>query len=88
MGISADPPAKQKKFVEKQGFQYPMLCDESHHMLKVYGAWGLKKLMGREYMGIRRITYVVDEQGKIEHVFDVMNTKSHAKDVIRVLKAG
>lgn len=85
VGVSADPPAKQKKFAEKQNFQYPMLCDESHEMLEAYGAWGLKKFMGREYMGINRISYVIDEGGKIEHVFEKVNTKTHAQDVLVLL---
>ncbi len=62
-----------------------MLCDESHEMLEAYGAWGLKKFMGREYMGINRISYVIDEGGKIEHVFEKVNTKTHAQDVLVLL---
>lgn len=62
-----------------------MLCDESHEMLKAYGAWGLKKFMGREYMGINRISYLIDKAGKIEHVFKKVNTKTHSKDVLSVL---
>ena len=83
--MSADPPKRQKKFAEKQSFQYPLLSDESYEMLEAYGAWGKKKFMGREYMGIYRITYVLDEQGMIEHVFEKVNTGSHAKDVMEVL---
>ena len=85
IGCSADPPAKQKKFCDKQGFQYPLLCDENHEMLKEYGVWGKKKFMGREYMGISRITYIIDEEGIIEKVYEKVNTKSHAKDIINDL---
>ena len=59
-----------------------MLCDESHNMLKAYKAWALKKFMGREYMGILRITYIVNKDGIIEDVFDKVKTKSHAIDVL------
>ena len=59
-----------------------MLCDESKQMLKSYKAWGLKKFMGREYEGIRRISYLIDEKGLIEKVFDKIKTKSHAIDVL------
>ena len=82
VGVSADSPAKQKKFVEKFNFPFLMLCDESHDMLKAYKAWALKKFMGREYMGILRITYVINKKGYIEKIFDKVKTKSHASDVL------
>ena len=85
IGCSADSPKKQKKFCDKQGFQYPMLCDENHEMLKAYGVWGKKKFMGREYMGISRMTYVIDEHGIIEKVYEKVKVKSHAQDVLNDL---
>ena len=85
IGVSADPPKRQKKFVEKYDFNYPMLCDESHEMLESYGVWGLKKFMGREYMGISRVTYILDENHNIESVFEKVNTKSHACDILDIL---
>ena len=85
LGVSAAPPKRQKKFGEKQSFQYPLLSDESHEMLEAYEAWGKKKFMGREYMGIFRITYIIDEHGMIEYVFEKVKTGSHAKDVMDVL---
>ena len=85
LGVSADPPEKQKKFVDKYSFNYPMLCDESHAMLESYGVWGLKKFMGREYMGISRITYIIDGTGKIEHVIEKVKTMSHAQDLINFM---
>ena len=59
-----------------------MLCDESHSMLEDYGVWGLKKFMGREYMAISRITYVISDDGLIEKVYDKVKTKSHALDIL------
>ena len=85
LGISADPVNKQKKFCDKQGFPYDLLSDESHEMLEAYGVWGKKKFMGREYMGISRITYVLDENRKIEHVIEKVKTMSHAKDMLNIL---
>ena len=85
IGVSADTPKRQKKFAKKQSFQYPLLSDESHEMLEAYGAWGKKKFMGREYMGIFRITYIIDENGMIKYVFEKVNVGSHAKDVMEVL---
>ena len=81
MGVSADSEAKQKKFVEKYNFPYLMLCDESKEMLKSYKAWGPKKFRGREYKGIYRISYLV-KNGVIQYVFDKVNTKTHANDVL------
>jgi peroxiredoxin Q/BCP len=83
--VSADPVSKQKKFCDKQGFPYDLLSDESHTMLENYGVWGKKKFMGREYMGISRITYVIDEDGKIEHVIEKVKTMSHAHDLISLM---
>ena len=62
-----------------------MLCDESHSMLESYGVWGLKKFMGREYMGISRVTYVIDPNGIISNVYDKVQTKTHAQDVLSSL---
>ena len=86
LGVSADPVSKQKKFCDKQGFLYDLLSDESHSMLEDYGVWGKKKFMGREYMGISRITYIIDENGKIEHVIEKVKTMSHAKDMLNILE--
>ena len=85
LGCSADSPKKQKKFCEKKNFPYPLLSDEGHEMLEDYGVWGKKKFMGREYMGISRITYIIDEQGQIEHVIEKVKTMSHAKDMLNIL---
>ena len=82
IGVSADPVPKQKKFVEKYDFQYPMLCDESHQMLEDYKVWGKKKFMGREYMGINRYTYVIDENGVVEKAYEKVKTKTHALDIL------
>ena len=85
IGCSADAPNKQKKFCEKQDFQYPLICDENHAMLIDYGVWGKKKFMGREYMGISRMTYVIDKQGIIEKVYEKVKVKSHARDILNYL---
>ena len=81
--MSADSPAKQKKFAEKQKFQYQLLCDEEKNVLKSYYAWGKKKLYGREYEGIKRISYLIDEQGMILKAYEKVKTKTHAHDVLK-----
>jgi len=85
IGVSADTPKKQSNFVNKYEFPFPMLCDESTEMIQEYGAWGLKKFMGREYDGIHRISYLIDEDGKIEHVWSKVKTKTHGEDVVAYL---
>ena len=82
LGCSADSPKKQKKFCEKKNFLYFLLSDESHEMLKDYGVWVKKKFMGREYMGISRVTYIIDENGVIEKVYEKVSVKSHARDIL------
>jgi len=85
IGMSADSSKKQKKFCDKQKFQYPMLSDEGKDVLKAYGVWGQKKFMGREYDGIFRNTYVIDEKGLIEKAYKKVNVKTHAQDILAEL---
>ena len=82
IGCSADSVKKQKKFCHKHDFPYPLLSDENHEMLKSYKVWGKKKFMGKEYMGISRITYIIDESGYIDKVYEKVRTTSHAKDIL------
>ena len=81
-GVSADSVKRQKNFHTKQQFNFSLLSDESHEMLQSYGVWGLKKFMGREYMGISRVTYIINQYGLIEKVYDKVQTKTHAKDIL------
>ena len=85
IGVSADSIQKQKNFCNKQNFGFDLLSDESHAMLESYGVWGLKKFMGREYMGISRVTYLINEDGLIEQVYNKVNTKTHAQDILNDL---
>jgi thioredoxin-dependent peroxiredoxin len=59
-----------------------LLSDESHSMLENYGVWTLKKFMGKEYMGILRITYIINENGIVSYVYDSVKTKTHAVDIL------
>jgi len=85
IGVSADSVKKNKNFKEKQKFQYELLSDENKEMIELYGAWVKKKMYGKEYMGIARISYLINEEGKIQHIFDKVKTKSHACDVLDIL---
>ena len=82
LGMSADSVKRQKNFCVKQQFTYPLLSDPDQSTLKAYGAWGLKKMYGKEYEGIMRCTYVIDESGLIEKVYSKVKTKTHASDVL------
>jgi len=83
--MSADSSKKQKNFCDKESFDFPMLSDENKSILKDYGAWGTKKMYGREYEGIYRYTYVIDEKGIIEKAYEKVSVKTHAKDVLAEL---
>ena len=83
--MSADSTKKQKIFCEKQSFPFPLLSDESTNVLKAYDAWGVKKMYGREYEGIYRITYVIDEDGTIINSYSKVSVKTHALDVLQDL---
>lgn len=86
LGISADPVKKLKQFEEKEHLNFPLLSDESKKTIEAYGAWGLKKFMGREFMGILRQSFLIDEQGKIVHVMHKVDTKTHHQDILDFFK--
>ena len=87
LGISPDPVARLKKFDDKEDLNFVLLSDEDHAIADKYGVWGLKKFMGREFMGIIRTTFVIDKNGKLAHVMDKVKTRSHHDDVLEILKS-
>ena len=82
IGMSMDSVRRQKNFATKQEFPYRLLADESGETIKAFGAWGPKKFMGREYEGILRSSFLIDEQGVIERVYAKVKTKTHGADVL------
>jgi len=86
LGISPDEVKDQKKFKEDHQFPYDLLADSDHAVAEAYGVWGLKKMYGREYMGILRTTFVIDEDGKIAHVFEKVKPLGHSQEVLAVLE--
>lgn len=82
IGVSADSVRRQKNFSEKYGFKYPLIADENKDIIKSFGVWGSKKFMGREYEGIHRTTFLIDEEGKVERVIKKVKTKDHANQVL------
>lgn len=87
LGLSPDPASRLKKFENKEDLNFRLLSDEDHEIADKYGIWGLKKFMGREFMGIIRTTFVIDNKGKLIHIMDKVRTKTHHDDVIKILKA-
>ena len=85
-GISPDSVGRLQKFREKQNLNFDLLSDEDHAVAEKYGVWGLKKFMGREFMGILRTSFIIDAEGKLRFVFDKVKTKTHHEDVLRWLE--
>jgi peroxiredoxin Q/BCP len=82
LGVSADTEKAQKKFVDKFDFPFPLLADTEKEVIKAFGVWGLKKFMGKEYDGIHRMTFIIDEKGNVERVIDKVKTKEHAAQIL------
>ncbi len=81
MNISL-PGDKQNKFAEKFGFKYNLLADDSKEIIKAFGVWGMKKFRGKEYEGVLRTTFLINEQGVIDRVIDKVKTKEHSDQIL------
>lgn len=86
LGVSPDAVKRLPKFIEKENLNFTLLSDEDHALADAFGVWGIKKFMGKEYDGIHRITFLINENGDIEHVFDKFKTKNHHEVVLAYLK--
>ena len=84
LGVSADKELKQKKFADKFNLPFPLLADTERTILNSFGVWGPKKFMGKEYDGIHRMTFIIDEEGVIKHVIDKVKTKTHAEQILEI----
>ena len=82
LGVSEDTMKKQQNFKNKFDFPYPLLADTEHEVINAFGVWGPKKFMGREFDGIHRTTFVINEKGIIERVIDKVKTKDHAAQIL------
>ena len=82
LGVSADSEKKQRNFSEKYDFPFPLLADEDKQVINAFGVWGPKKFMGREYDGIHRMTFIIDENGVVERVIEKVKTKVHAAQIL------
>lgn len=82
LGVSEDTSKKQSNFKNKYDLPFPLLADEDHTVIDAFGVWGPKKFMGREFEGILRTTFIVDEEGVIEKVIEKVKTKDHAAQLL------
>ncbi|APG64821.1 peroxiredoxin [Tenacibaculum todarodis] len=83
LGVSADSAKRQQNFINKNELPFPLLADEDKAVIEAFGVWGPKKFMGREYDGIHRTTFVIDENGVIEDVILKVKTKAHTEQILK-----
>lgn len=83
LGVSKDSEASHTRFIEKFSLPFTLLADTQTAVCQAYGVWGLKKSMGREYYGINRMTFVIDEEGKILKIYEKVKPEDHAKEILR-----
>jgi peroxiredoxin Q/BCP len=84
LGVSPDEPKKHKKFEAKYNLPFTLIADPDHTIIDKYGVWGLKKLYGREYMGLHRTTFLIDEKGVIKKIFLKPKSKQHTEEILKV----
>ena len=82
LGVSCDSVKRHQKFIAKYDLPFNLISDEDHKVVNDYGVWQLKKFMGREYMGIVRTTFIIDENGLISDIISKVNTKEHTTQII------
>ncbi|WP_410770804.1 thioredoxin-dependent thiol peroxidase [Fontibacillus sp. BL9] len=87
LGISGDPVKSHDRFKEKQSLPFPLLSDENHEVCRLFGVWQLKKLYGREYEGIVRSTFLIDEEGTLVKEWRGVRVKGHADQVVEAVRA-
>lgn len=83
LGVSADSAKRQQNFINKNNLPFPLLADEEKKVINAFGIWGPKKFMGREYDGIHRTTFIIDENGVIEDVILKVKTKAHTEQILK-----
>ena len=86
LGVSVDSEASHKKFTAKYKLPFTLLADPDHSIADAYGVYGEKKFMGRTYMGVKRITFLIDENGKIKKVFEKVKPEEHAREVLEAFE--
>ena len=82
LGVSQDSEKSHQKFIEKQNLPFPLISDEDHTVHNSYGTWGEKKMYGKTYMGTKRTTFIINEEGKIEDIIQKVKTKEHTAQIL------
>ena len=85
LGVSPDAVKRLPKFIDKESLNFSLLSDEDHAVADKYGVWGMKKLMGREFMGLIRTTFIIGKDGRLLAVMDKFKTKTHHDDLLETL---
>ncbi|MCX8024501.1 MAG: thioredoxin-dependent thiol peroxidase [Thermanaerothrix sp.] len=86
LGVSPDSPASHARFKQKYNLPFTLLSDEDHQVCRLYGVWGKKKFMGREYEGVLRTTFLIDENGLIKKIFPNVKPEGHSAEVLAALR--
>jgi len=86
LGVSPDSEKSHCRFIEKHNLTIQLLSDPDHQLAEIYQVWGLKKFMGKEYMGIKRSTFLIDPQGNIAYIWSNVKVKAHAEAVLKKLE--
>ena len=85
LGVSADDEKSHKNFSSKNMLPFPLLVDKEKRIIQSFGVWGKKKMYGKEYDGILRMTFIISEEGKIEKIFEKVDTKNHTEQILKEL---
>lgn len=88
LGVSPDSVKKHQKFTEKFSLPFPLLADEDKSIAQAYGVWGQKSFMGRKYMGVHRVTFLIGPDGKIAKIWPSVKPDEHAAEVLKELSGG
>ncbi|WP_226619342.1 thioredoxin-dependent thiol peroxidase [Cytobacillus firmus] len=86
LGVSPDPLSRHEKFIEKHALPFLLLADEDHKVAEAYGVWKLKKNFGKEYMGIERSTFIIDQEGKLVKEWRKVKVKDHVEEALEYIK--
>lgn len=87
LGVSGDTVKKHASFKAKYNLPFTLLADTDHEICKAYGTWKQKSMFGKKYMGIERMTFIIDKQGRIAKVFEKVTPAGHADEVAEVIKS-
>lgn len=86
LGVSADSLGSHQKFIDKFSLPFPLVADENHNVINLFGVWGPKKFMGKEYDGIHRTTFLINKDQIIIGIIDKPKTKEHAEEILEIFK--